>query len=239
MNIDQAPEWSRLDDALAALAVTFRGMTAHPDESSIESQGGSAEELALLKVPDVELDPDLLGRAWEAVDWSDHPSVLRRILPQLAVALVNGKVETYFGPDDAGYSLARGQWQEWPSGQAAAVREFLDAWWVHALTDPDQVVPAYDVLSLCVEASGSMSPWLESWEALAHPVADECLAEAVTHWADYLLQDELPWNTHEDEEDRAAELTAWLVRHAPDRLQACGASEDVLDQLHRLSYKDV
>jgi hypothetical protein len=28
MNLDQAPGWSRLDVALAGLAVTFRGMTA-------------------------------------------------------------------------------------------------------------------------------------------------------------------------------------------------------------------
>jgi hypothetical protein len=234
MNIDQPPAWSRLDEALAALAITFRGMTALPDETNCECHWGTAEELALLKVPDVELDEDLLGRTWQATDWSDHASVLRRILPQLAVALVNGKVETYFGPDDAGQSLARGRWQEWPADQAAAVRDFLEAWWAHALTDPDQVVPAYDVLSLCVEASGVLSPWLATWESLAHPVADECLAEAVAHWTGDLLQDALPWNTREDEEERAAELTAWLTRHAPARLRACGASDEIFDQLRRL-----
>lgn len=69
---------------MAGLAVTFRGMTARPDEHNCECHGGSAEELAQLKVPDVELDPDLLRRTWEASDWDDHASVLRRILPQLA-----------------------------------------------------------------------------------------------------------------------------------------------------------
>ena len=59
---------------------------------------GSAEELAQLKVPDVELDPDLLCRTWRASDWDDHASVLRRILPQLATVLVKGLVETYWGP---------------------------------------------------------------------------------------------------------------------------------------------
>jgi hypothetical protein len=46
-------------------------------------------------VRDVELDPDLLRRTWEAPDWDDHASVLRRILPQLATALVNGLVEAH------------------------------------------------------------------------------------------------------------------------------------------------
>lgn len=233
--VDPTPAWSRLDDALAAVAVAFRGMTANPDESNCECHWGTPEELAILKVPDVELDADLLGRTWQAPDWDDHAAVLRRILPQLAVALVNGKVETYFGPDDAGHSFARGKWQEWPPAQAAAVREFLEAWWAHSLTDPDQVVPAEDVISLCVEASGTLDPWLETWRALAHPVADACLAEAVSHWADDLLQDALPWNTREDEEAKVAGLTAWLVRHAPARLRARGAPEAVLGQLRRLA----
>jgi hypothetical protein len=215
MNLDQAPGRPRLDAALVGLAVTFRGMTARPDENNCECHWGSAQELALLKVPDVELDLDLLRRTWGACDWDDHASVLRRILPQLATALVNGQVETYFGLGEAGRSLARGEWQQWPAGQAAAVREFLEAWWTHSLTDPDPVVAAYEVLALCVEASGTLSPWLKTWEALTHPMAGQCLAEAVARWEGDLLRDELPWDALENQEDKLAELSAWLVRHAP------------------------
>ncbi|MBT2232269.1 hypothetical protein [Nonomuraea sp. NEAU-A123] len=60
---DQTPARLRLDAALADLAVTFRGMTARPDEHNCPCHWGSAENLALLKVPDVELYPDLLRRA--------------------------------------------------------------------------------------------------------------------------------------------------------------------------------
>ncbi|NUK12999.1 hypothetical protein HRW18_34570, partial [Streptomyces lunaelactis] len=92
MNVDQTPRPCRLDVALERLDATFRGMTAHPDERNCECHWGSAEELALLKVPDVELDPDLLRRTWQASDWDDSPSVMRRILPQFAAALVTGLV---------------------------------------------------------------------------------------------------------------------------------------------------
>jgi hypothetical protein len=38
--------------------------------------------------------------------------------------------------------FALGHWQQWPAEQAAAVEEFLHAWWAHTLTDPDPAVPA-------------------------------------------------------------------------------------------------
>jgi hypothetical protein len=169
VSLDQASRRSRVDAALVGLAVTFRGMTARRDESNCECHWGSAEELAQLKVPDVELDPDLLRRTWAASDWDDHASVLRRILPQLATALVNGMAETHSGLEEVGRSFARGGWQRWPAEQAAAVREFLEAWWVHSLTDPDPVVAPCEVLALCVEASGTLSPWLKLWGAVAVP----------------------------------------------------------------------
>ncbi|MFI6788069.1 hypothetical protein ACIBG4_12145 [Nonomuraea sp. NPDC050383] len=80
-NLDQTSARLRLDAALNRLAVTFRGMTAHPDEYNCECHWGSAEELAQLKVPEVELGLDLLRRAWQPSDWDDHASVLRRVLP--------------------------------------------------------------------------------------------------------------------------------------------------------------
>jgi hypothetical protein len=62
-------------------------MTAHADEIQCECHWGSEEELASLKVPDVELDPDLLRRTMWAPGWSDQASVLRRVLPQLAAEM--------------------------------------------------------------------------------------------------------------------------------------------------------
>lgn len=130
------PARRRLDAALDNLAVAFRGMTARRDENNCECHWGSAEDLALLKVPDIELDDDLLQRTWRASDWSDHAAVLRRILPQFARSLVAGRVEPFLGPEEIGRSFDRGHWQQWPGEQAAAVREFLHAWWTHTLTDP-------------------------------------------------------------------------------------------------------
>ncbi|MFE2037676.1 hypothetical protein ACFXBB_31415 [Streptomyces scopuliridis] len=68
MNLDQPRARLRLDAALDGLAATFRGMTAHPDEHNCECHWGSAEDLAQLKLPDTDLDPDLLQRTWQAID---------------------------------------------------------------------------------------------------------------------------------------------------------------------------
>ncbi|MGW2154866.1 hypothetical protein [Nonomuraea sp. NPDC001699] len=233
-NLDQASARLRLDAALNRMVVTFQGMTARPDEYNCECHWGSAEELAQLKVPDVELELDLLHRAWRPIDWNDHGSVLRRVLPQLSRALVGGLVEPLFGMDEVGRSLARGQWQQWPGEQVAAVREFLNAWWARTLIDPDPVVPVYEVLALCHEASATLSPWLDVWEAQTSSVADHHLAKAVAHWEYDLLGDRLPWETQEHEEETRIELTAWLIRTAPARLRSQNAPVELLHRIRLL-----
>ncbi|MEV6614947.1 hypothetical protein AB0N31_13995 [Streptomyces sp. NPDC051051] len=155
-------------------------MTAHPDEHNCECHWGSSEELALLKTPGVQLEPDLLRRTWQAPDWTDHAAVLRRILPQFATALVAGRTEALFGLEEAGDSFARGRWQQWPDEQAASVREFLHAWLVESLTGPDAVVSAHQVFAMCAEASGTLGPWLADWEEQTGHLSDRRLAEPET-----------------------------------------------------------
>ncbi|MER5208236.1 hypothetical protein [Streptomyces sp. NPDC002825] len=233
-NPPQRPARLRLDAALDRLAVTFRGMTARPDESNCDCHWGSAEEVAQLKTADVELDLDLLERTWMATDWKDKPSVLRRILPQLASTLVHGLTRPVSGMERVGLAFALGRWQEWPAEQAAAVEEFLRAWWAHTLSDPDPTVAAHELLVLTAEATGTLSPWLDTWEALRGPVPDGHLAEMADCWEYDLLGDQLPWSAWENGEEMRSELTAWLVRHAPARLRAPGVSEDLLHRIRLL-----
>ncbi|MFI1979610.1 hypothetical protein [Streptomyces wedmorensis] len=235
MNTELSLARYRLEAALDGLAVTFRGMTADPDETNCVCHWGSAEELAQLKVADAELGPDLLRRTWQAVDWSDHGAVLRRILPQFASALVGGLVEPVVGMEEVGLAFARGSWRGWPAEQAGAVEEFLGAWWAYVLVDPHPAVRAYDVFVLCVEATGTVGPWLGAWEAVRGRAADGHLAEAVAHWEYELLGDRLPWRPWDAEEEGVrGELTAWLGRHASARLRAYGASEDLLHRIRLL-----
>ncbi|WP_055524197.1 hypothetical protein [Streptomyces graminilatus] len=238
---DQLPARLRLAAALDGLAATFVGMTAHPDEHNCVCHWGGPEELAQLKVPDAELDPDLLRRTWQAPDWDDHASVLRRILPQFARGLVDGSVTALSGYEEAGGSFALGHWQQWPAEQAEAVREFLDAWWVQTLTDPDPVVPAYEVLALVEVASGTLTPWLSTWETLTGHPADDHLAEAVAKWEYDLLGDELPWaywrSEEEAIEEARTELTTWLVRNAPARLGAHGVPDELLHRIRLFGLK--
>ncbi|MGW7055090.1 hypothetical protein [Streptomyces sp. NPDC054887] len=231
MNLHDTPARLRLDRALDCLDVTFRAATARSDETQCECHWGSPQELAQLKIPDVVLDPDLLRRTWAAPDWNDHGAVLRRILPQFARALVSGQVEPLFGMDEVGHAFARGHWQHWPAHQSAAVWEFLRAWWAHTLAEPNPAVPAYEVLALCVEASATLGPWLTTWEAHKDRVADQHLAQAAARWEYDLLGDQLPWDTREDETALRTELEAWLVHHAPARLRAQGAPEELLHRI--------
>ncbi|MFP3985982.1 hypothetical protein U9R90_00385 [Streptomyces sp. E11-3] len=233
MNLDPTLTRRRLDAALDHVAVTFRGMTARAQEVQCDCHWGSAEELALLKVPDVELEPDLLRRTWDAGDWGDHGAVLRRILPQFTRALVGGLVEPLFDMGMVGLSFARGHWQQWPARQNAAVRAFLHAWWAHSLAEADPAVSAYEVFAMCAEASGVLGPWLTAWETQDHPISDRHLARAISEWAGDLLRDELPWAAWywDDDEARSAELAAWLVSHAPARLRALDVPEELLHQV--------
>lgn len=208
---------STLDGALSRLVETFRGMTARADETNCECHWGSAEELASLKVPDIELEPDLLRRTWQAPDWYDHASVMRRVLPQLASALVTGGVSDY-DLVEVGDSLARAHWQQWPAEQAEVVWGFLHAWWAHCLTASARPAPSHEAFALCAEATGTVGPWLAAWEAIRYPLADQRLAEALTQWDFHLLQDMLPWCTVDHEQQKSRDLTTWLLRHAPSRL---------------------
>ncbi|MEH0549902.1 hypothetical protein [Streptomyces sp. B21-101] len=228
----------RLGVALDDLFDVFHGMTAHPDEHNCSCHWGSAEEVALLKTPDVELEPDLLRRSWEALDWTDHAAVLRRILPQFATALVAGRVRPLSGLEEAGYSFARGRWQRWPDEQNRAVSEFLHAWWVQSLTDPDAAVPAHQVFAMCAEASGTLRPWLADWETHPGNLSDRRLAEAAGEWEYALLGDSLPWHVHwpeHDEEGLRAELVGWLLGHAATRLRTSGAPADLQHRIQLLA----
>ncbi|WP_373431098.1 hypothetical protein [Streptomyces turgidiscabies] len=69
-------------------------MTARANEVQCDCHWGSAEELALLKVPDVELDPDLLYRTWHAPDWDDIRTELAAWLVRHAPARLRGQAGT-------------------------------------------------------------------------------------------------------------------------------------------------
>ncbi|WP_406840001.1 hypothetical protein ACICHK_34675 [Streptomyces sp. AHU1] len=237
MHLADHPARRRLSAALDNLAITFRDTNAHPDEHNCECHWGSSEELSLLKTPNVELEPDLLRRTWQSWSWTDHAAVLRRILPQFATALVAGRAQPLFGLEEAGYCFAHGCWQQWPDDQAGPVREFLHAWWVQSLTDPDAIVPAHQVFAMCAEASGTLGPWLADWEEQTGPLSDRRLAEAVAEWERDLLGDSLPWSVswyEHDEEEMRAELVAWLLGHAAARLRESGAPTDLQHRIRLL-----
>lgn len=112
--------------------------------------------MALLKTPDVPLDDDLLRRTYWTTDWHYPGPLLRRILPQLTRNLVAGRIMPMAGMESLGRVFSRGRWQEWPGQQRDALREFLDAWWLHVLIEPDAKVPAHEALTLVAEITTTL-----------------------------------------------------------------------------------
>ncbi|WP_435205668.1 hypothetical protein [Micromonospora sp. bgisy143] len=223
----------KLAAALAGVAATFRGMTAHPSESNCECHWGSAQELALLKTPDVPLDDDLLRRTYWLADWTYPGPLLRRILPQVAQGLVSGDVVLIDGLMGL---FIRGRWWEWPGAQRDAVQAFLDAWWRHILIDPDAAVPAHEALGFLAEISVRLTPWLTTWASLlGDQTAATRFVVAVEHWNYDLPGDMLPWQGWHDAADWCATLSLWVLRTAPPVLREHGASAELQDDVRRLA----
>ncbi|MDO3683787.1 hypothetical protein [Micromonospora sp. C28ISP2-4] len=228
-----------LDEALAGVAVAFQGMTAHEQESNCECHWGSAEELALLKTPDVPLDDDLFRRTYWTMDWHYPGLLLRRILPQVTQHLVDGRIVAMDGLDSLANFFAVSPWHEWPREQQAALRRFLNVWWVHVLVEPDAKVPAHAALSFLAEATTKLTPWLADWaEALADEPARRHLVQAMDEWMYDLRGDSLPWSSWHDIDAWAPALQLWVIRHAPTVLREYDASAELIEDIRRFSLPD-
>ncbi|MFC5923941.1 hypothetical protein [Micromonospora vulcania] len=211
-------------------------MTAHPEEYNCECHWGSAEELALLKTPDVPLDGELLRRTYWTTDWDYPQELLRRILPQLTRGIVAGDVDPMMATTGPGVPFIRGDWQQWPAAQRDAVREFLDAWWRHVLVEPDAKVPAHEALEFLAEATATLTPWLATWaDLLTDPVAQRRLVTAADEWIWDLVCDTHPWQSWHDEDTWCPALSQWVLRHVPVALREHDASARLHDDLRRLA----
>ncbi|WP_051942860.1 hypothetical protein [Streptacidiphilus rugosus] len=205
-----------MERAIARVAEAFAGMTAHPDEAGC-GRCYSAEEIALLRTAHVALPADLVCMVAEEVPghWDDHPSVIRRVLPQVAVLLAQGATS----PDLMARGLAAARWTQWPDQQVQALRGFLEAWWLGTLEQDSPPTSAREVFESCVTATSSVTPWLAWWDAGLGPVASRHLEECADWWWDDLQNDVSPfawwWGTEAQERAACAELRTWLAARVP------------------------
>ncbi|MEV0321845.1 hypothetical protein ACIBKX_26740 [Streptomyces sp. NPDC050658] len=235
-----------LDAALARIRSVFDGMTAAPDEEGCTYCYGE-QEIALLRQPRVELPEDLLVQVFHEVPdhFTDHPAVIRRLLPQFAGHLAAGR---FGGLGYGATGLGRCRWPQWPAEQADAIRKFIDAWWAACLTDESSPYDITDVFAVCADMGGTITPLLEYWAR--QPVggrADELLRRAVEWWMPELFSDLpqliIPWWYWPDPDapvfdflpEPLPELQAWLAVHAPERLRAVGATEGLCVQMRLLA----
>ncbi|MBO1331911.1 hypothetical protein [Streptomyces sp. VRA16 Mangrove soil] len=236
------PRTARLTAALDRIGEVFGGMTASPDETGC-TFCYAPEDIALLRQPDVPLPEDLLRSFFHEVPdhFDDHAAVLRRLLPQFTRWLADGSEAGSLGYGPCG--LGRTRWPEtWPRLQADAVREFIDAWWDDLLSaGPDARYDIDDAFSYAACMGGTITPLLERWsrDPLGGP-ADRALASACAHWDTDLLEDDYGlsvflWWQWFDRPEPVAEFQTWLVEHAPARLRAGGADEDLITRIGLLA----
>lgn len=229
----------RLAAALDRIRTVFGGMTAAPGETGC-THCYAERDIALLRRPDAPLPDDLLRMFAHEVPshFDDHPAVIRRLLPQFSEWLATG------GPGEGlGYSacgLGRAGWPDWPSEQADAVREFIDAWWDDFLRQETSSYDITDVFAYCADMGGTITPLLARWAT--EPVGapnDEELAWACERWAGDLLSDDaggvIPWWCWAERDEPVRELQSWLAEHAPPRLRAVGADPDLVTRIELLA----
>ncbi|MET7859577.1 hypothetical protein ABZS81_20590 [Streptomyces sp. NPDC005318] len=190
-------------------------MTAQADEAGCGRcfDGGEVE---LLRTPGVPLPTDLVRRVAQKdpFHWNDQPAIIRRVLPQLVVLLVEGEADS----DLTARGLAAAGWSRWPHEQAGAVAGFLEAWWTQTLRTKSPPVSACAVFESCVTASSSVTPWLARWESEMGPVAHRHLADSLGWWREELTSGYSPftwwWGTEADEQAAWHEVTRWLAGQA-------------------------
>ncbi|MER6613170.1 hypothetical protein [Streptomyces xantholiticus] len=219
-----------LDAAVDRIRTVFAGMTS-PAETGC-GMCHLPSETALLRTPGAQLPDDVLRMFAHEVPshFDDHRAVMRRILPQLAEQLADGRFAGLDAYDLTG--LGRSGWQSWPGEQAGAVADFLHAWWTHTLSTQDEPWDAMTVFQACVTASSTVTPYLARWAE--QPVggrADACLELFAEWWIDELLDDRtnvVPWWCDHTRDEPLPELQAWILEHAPARLFAREADQVLL-----------
>ena len=233
------PTTPRLAAALDRVRDVFGGLTAAPGETGCTHCYGEAD-IALLHRPDAPLPDDLLRMFLHEVPshFDDHPAVIRRLLPQFSVWLATGGAGSGLGYSACG--LGRSGWPDWPSRQAAAVREFIDAWWDDVLRQDTSTYDITDVFACCADMGGTITPLLARWaeEPVGGP-NDEELAWACERWEQDLLGDDagcaIPWWYWFDRAEPVRELQRWLAEHAPPRLRAVGADPGLVTRIELLA----
>ncbi|MHA5047606.1 hypothetical protein [Streptomyces sp. SD15] len=226
---------ARLDAAVARVESVFAGMRVVSEEPAC-SHCYTADELALLRTPDAVLPDDLVLHFFhESPGLIDNlDEVVRRLLPQFAAYLAAGR---FSGMGFAQTGLGRVDWRGWPRGQAEAIEEFIEAWWLDFLRDDSSPHVVTDVLEVASDMAGTVTPLLALWAAEPRGGrADALLERFVESRGDELLQDDPTvlgfWC---DRQDLIAELQQWLVDHAVDRLTAYGTDDDTILELFLLT----
>ncbi|WP_328904224.1 hypothetical protein OHR86_33435 [Streptomyces sp. NBC_00441] len=168
----------------------FGGMTAQANDTGC-GRCFDEVEVELLRTPDVPLPTDLLRRVAQKDPFhrADQPAIIRRVLPQLAVVLVEGAAE----PALVARGLAAAGWSRWPRKQAEAVAGFLETWWTQALRIESPPTSVCEVFESCVTASSSVAPWLARWEAERGMIAYHHLNESVGRWREEWASDNSPF----------------------------------------------
>jgi hypothetical protein len=177
----------RLQRALDDVDRLFGAFTCAADNPCTHCYGDDG--VPELEVSGAQIDPVTLGSlAYESLGiLQDHEAMVRRILPQLARAMADGTVHTFWADQ---HCLARFDWRGWPAPQPEVVTEFVAAWWADLITTPDPHHSVTDAFVTFAALTGDISAALAAWPD--HPVANRHLAAASNFWLHDLVHDDDP-----------------------------------------------
>jgi hypothetical protein len=177
----------------------------------------AARDLAVLSGPAEAVPDDLV--AYVAGDvpsmWGDFTALYRRLTPRILTLLIRG--ELHVDESLVGLNFVRADWRSWSNGQVPALQEVFAAWWNAVLASPATVPAVDEVLDLLLGATGTITPWLDTWATTRTPSADLHLEELIRNWAPYLVTRQLLLGFLRDF-DVTAEVTAWMLEHGPSRV---------------------
>ena len=212
------PAPARLATALAGLESAFGPRRDRIDPVEACDHCFDPGDLLVLAGPIQDIPDRLFSRAvskWGTTTDANVP-LWRRLAPRILQQLVERRL--HIDETLIARKFGEADWQGWPAQERTAVTELCEAWFQAALTEPHGP-NAVDVLPFVAVMYRDLSHWLAVWSATPGERADEQFAVLASWWLPDLLNGELDLSFSGELPDVAAEMTAWLLVHAPTRLR--------------------
>ncbi|MEI7056959.1 hypothetical protein WBG06_14150 [Nocardioides sp. CCNWLW239] len=213
-----------LQAALADVDRVFRGRTCAADNVCLHCY---PEIWAVdLSRPGALLHPEFLASVtYEAPGMvDDHDGLVRRILPQMAKAMVDGSLSLF---DVEHHALARGSWRTWSKRESVAIRRFIEAWWLDLVTTREPHHGVREAFEAYATMTADLAAALGSWPR--GEVATEHFVAVSKSWLWELTHGYEVLHILEAVDEANEWLRQWYAAAGAERLRDAGEPELAVD----------